>query len=153
MIAAFREAVPDALPARYEGDVAMVEAELALSEGRWDDAVAGYEEWLRLEPGCIQCMQHALAVAHDSAGRIEEALAHYLEDIDVPGEARLRFRSTTLGPALERIAQIHDELGRLDEAAAYYSRFADLWADADPELQPRVAAARARAEEIVRARG
>ncbi|MFW6084233.1 MAG: tetratricopeptide repeat protein, partial [Gemmatimonadota bacterium] len=153
MIDAFRQAVPDAPPARYEADEVWVEAELALSERRWDDAIAGYEEWRRLEPGCLGCMEYALAVAHDSAGRLKQALVHYLEEIDRPGQARLRRRSTTLGPALERIAQIHDELSRLDEAAAYYSRFADLWADADPELQPRVAAARARAEEIVRARG
>jgi tetratricopeptide (TPR) repeat protein len=153
MLAAFKRAVPDAPPARYEDDEAMVEADLAMHEGRWDDAVAGYEEWQRLEPGCLSCMDYPLAVAHDSAGRLDEALAHYLEEIDRPGEERLQQRSTTLGPALERIAQIHDELGRHGEAAAYYSRFADLWADADPELQPRVAAARARAEEIVRARG
>jgi tetratricopeptide (TPR) repeat protein len=153
MLAAFKQAVPDAPPARYEDDEVWVEAELAMHEGRWDDAIADYEEWQRLEPGCLNCMDYALAVAHDSAGRLEEALVHYLEEIDRPGEERLRQRSTTLGPVLERIAQIHDEQGRLDEAAAYYSRFADLWADADPELQPRVEAARARAEEIVRARG
>jgi tetratricopeptide (TPR) repeat protein len=153
MLAAFKRAVPDAPPARYEDDEVMIEADFAMHEGRWDEAIAAYEEWQRLEPGCLSCMDYALAVAHDSAGRLDEALAHYLEEIDRPGEERLRQRSTTLGPALERIAQIHDELGRHDEAAAYYSRFADLWADADPELQPRVAAARVRAAEIVRARG
>lgn len=153
MLAAFNQAVPDAPAARYEDDEVWVEAELAMHEGRFDEAVAGYDEWRRLEPGCLSCMDYALAVAHDSAGRLEEALAHYLEEIDRPGGARLRQRATTLGPVLERIAQIHDELGRLDEAAAYYSRFADLWADADAELQPRVEVARTRAEEIVRARG
>lgn len=153
MLAAFKQAVPDAPAARYEDDEVIVEANLAMYEGRWDDAIAAYEEWQRLEPGCLNCMDYPLAVAHDSAGRLEEALAYYFEEIDRAGEDRLRQRSTTLGPTLERIAQIHDELGRLDEAAAYYSRFADLWAYADPELQPRVEAARARAEEIVRARG
>ncbi|HSM07429.1 MAG TPA: tetratricopeptide repeat protein [Gemmatimonadota bacterium] len=153
LLAAFKRAVPDAPTGRYEDDEVWFAADLALSEGRWDDAIAGYEEWRRLEPGCANCIDYPLAIAHDSAGRLEVALEHYLEEIDRPGESRLRQRATTLGPTLERIAQIHDELGRLEEAAAYYARFADLWAEADPELQPRVTAARARAEEIVRARG
>jgi hypothetical protein len=46
-----------------------------------------------------------------------------------------------------------DEDGELDAAIIYYARFTELWADADPELQPRVEAAHARLEEIVRERG
>ena len=153
MLEAFKTALPDMPPARYTDDEAQVAADLALAEGRWDEAIAHTEEFLRLEPGCGECVHWLLARAHEGAGRMDEALAHYEEEIDILGVDRLRTRSTTLGPALERIAEIHDEQGRLDEAAAYYSRFADLWAEADPELQPRVQAARARAEEIVRARG
>lgn len=153
MIAAFREALPEMPPARYEDNVASVEAELALAAGRWDEALEGYAEFLRLDPGCDDCFEWAMAEAHDRAGRPDEALVHYENEIDKRGPDRLRTRSTTLGPALERIAEIHDEQGRLDQAAAYYARFADLWSEADPELQPRVEAARARVEEIVRARG
>jgi hypothetical protein len=45
-------------------------------------------------------------------------------------------------------AWIHERLGRLyestnrDRAAAHLAAFIDLWKDADPELQPRVATAR-----------
>jgi tetratricopeptide (TPR) repeat protein len=153
MMAAFHEAVPDAPEARYEDDEALMTATLAASEARWDDALSGYEEFRRLEPGCEYCFEYETAQAYDSAGRPDSALAWYGEAIDTHGAERLWGRSYEYGPALERMAQILDEQGRLDEAAAYYSRFADLWADADPELQPRVTAARARAEEIVRARG
>jgi hypothetical protein len=38
----------------------------------------------------------------------------------------------------------------LDEAAQYHALFIDLWADADPNLQPRVQAAR---EALARIRG
>lgn len=153
LVAEFKQAVPDAPRARWEDDEQFIEADLALVAGRWDDAVAGYEAWARLEPGCLDCTAYALAVAHDSAGRADTALALYEKEIDRTGPPRLRQRSTTLGPTLERIAELYEQQGELDRAAAYYNRFADLWADADPELQPRVAAARARAEEIVRARG
>ena len=57
------------------------------------------------------------------------------------------------GPTFERLGQLYDETGDLDSAALYYARFVELWADADPELQPRVRAAQARLDEIVRQRG
>jgi tetratricopeptide (TPR) repeat protein len=153
MIDAFHEAVPDAPPARYDDDVAIVNAELAMSESRWDEAIAAYDEFRALEPGCEYCFEYETARAHDGAGRPDSALAWYGEAIDVNGPARLAGRSFFLGPALERMARILDDEGRYEEAAAYYLRFADLWADADPELRERAEAARARAEEIVRNRG
>jgi len=153
MMVAFHEAVPDAPEARYDDDVAIVEAGLAMAERRWDDAISAYDEFRRLEPGCEYCFEYETAVAHDSAGRADSALVWYGDAIDVNGPGRLIGRSYELGPALERMARILDEQDRFDEAAAYYIRFVDLWADADPELQPRVEAARARAEEIVRSRG
>jgi tetratricopeptide (TPR) repeat protein len=58
-----------------------------------------------------------------------------------------------LAPILERVAQLYDELGDTENAAVYYAQFVDVWAEADPEFQPRVEAARARLEEIVRERG
>lgn len=153
MMAAFHEAVPDAPEARYDDDVAIMNASLAMSERRWDDAITSYEEFRRLQPGCGYCFEYEIAMAHDSAGRPDSALAWYGEAADVKGPERLFGRSYQLGPALERMARILDEQDRFDEAAAYYLRFADLWADADEALRPRVEAARARAEEIVRARG
>ena len=53
----------------------------------------------------------------------------------------------------ERLGQLYDEQGDLENAALYYARFVVLWAEADDELQPRVEAARARLEEIIRERG
>lgn len=53
----------------------------------------------------------------------------------------------------ERSAHAHEALGEVDEAIADYQRFIDTWIDADPELQPRVQAARQRLSELVSARG
>jgi tetratricopeptide (TPR) repeat protein len=58
-----------------------------------------------------------------------------------------------LAPTLERVAQLYDELGDTESAAIYYAQFVDVWQNADPEFQPRLEAARARLEEIVRERG
>lgn len=153
MLERFRESVPDAGPLRTRVGEATVRADLALAAGRWDQSVEAYHERRRLEGLGCGCGLFGLALAHEGAGRADSAIAYYEQAIDRKGPKRLYDRSWDLGPALERIARLHDDQGRSDQAAAYYSRFVDLWAEADADLQPRVAAARARAEEIVRARG
>jgi hypothetical protein len=47
-----------------------------------------------------------------------------------------------------RIAQLNEELGNDEEAVTWYRRFADLWANADPLLMPKVEEARRRALEL-----
>ncbi|MDH3298022.1 MAG: hypothetical protein OEM96_07075, partial [Gemmatimonadota bacterium] len=73
------------------------------------------------------------------------------------GRRQLGFRAAADSPglplALERLGQLYDANGDTENAALYYAQFVDLWANADAELQPRVAAARERLEEIIRARG
>ncbi len=54
------------------------------------------------------------------------------------------FDRTLEAPAAWRIGQLFERQGQPDSAAAYYARVVDLWRDADPELQPMVADARAR---------
>jgi hypothetical protein len=46
--------------------------------------------------------------------------------------------------ARERLGALYEELGDNSKAAEHYAAFAELWADADPELQPRVQHARER---------
>jgi hypothetical protein len=43
---------------------------------------------------------------------------------------------------------IHDEAGDREKAVEYCARYVELWADADPELKPRVEAAQRRIDEI-----
>lgn len=47
-------------------------------------------------------------------------------------------------------AKALDGLGRTGEAVKHYRLFVEAWADADPELQPQVEAARSRLEELER---
>jgi len=149
MMAAFHEAVPDAPDSRWMDDEAAMEAQLAQVDGRYDEAI---DHWMRLrelEPGCEDCGFEGIARAHDAAGRYDDAIEWYLRDLEVPRTGRPPDRPQIF----ERVAQLYDETGDLDNAALYYARFVELWADADPELQPRVQAARARLEEIIRERG
>jgi tetratricopeptide (TPR) repeat protein len=70
-------------------------------------------------------------------GRAEEALQWY-ESIAQLNVTDLIYRA----PSHLRQAEIYERLGERNEAVHHYSRFIELWKDADPELQPRVEAAR-----------
>ena len=42
----------------------------------------------------------------------------------------------------ERLGELYEQRGSAERAIYYYGRFVELWQDADPDLQPRVEAAR-----------
>ena len=42
----------------------------------------------------------------------------------------------------ERLGALYEERGNTEKATYYYGKLVELWKDADPELQPRVEAAR-----------
>jgi len=50
-------------------------------------------------------------------------------------------------PAHLRLAEIYERQGERQKAREHYARFAELWKDADPELQPLVEDARRRMAE------
>ena len=52
-----------------------------------------------------------------------------------------------------RRAQIYERLMQPDQALDHYAKFVDLWADADPELQPQVESARQRIAALSGERG
>lgn len=52
-----------------------------------------------------------------------------------------------------RLGEIHDARGETEKAAEWYAKFTEMWAEADPELQPMVERARSRLERILAERG
>ena len=48
----------------------------------------------------------------------------------------------------ERLGSLYEAKGNAEKAAEHYRAFIDLWKTADPELQPRVAAARHRVSKL-----
>ena len=86
-------------------------------------------------------------------GPADSAIARYEQYLGTPGNFNLWQDARTRAPAHESLGRLYDEQGDLENAALHYAQFVELWEDADPELQPRVEAARARMQEIVRERG
>jgi tetratricopeptide (TPR) repeat protein len=65
--------------------------------------------------------------------RPREALAYFQTDIDETFQHSLDHYES---------ARIHHELGEFDEARESYEHVLVAWRDADPELRPRIEAAR-----------
>jgi tetratricopeptide (TPR) repeat protein len=133
---------------RYEHNF---RAWLALAEGDANRALAE----LRQQPtdGCPRCLPAEFAHLFDAMGQADSAIARYEQYLGTPSNFQLFLDALVRAPAHETLGQLYDEKGDLENAALHYAQFVELWEDADPELQPRVAAARVRLEEIVRERG
>jgi len=126
----------------------------AFAEGRFDEAIRELRASDR--EGCSFCAAPLMAGVFDVAGQPDSALVYYEKYMATPDVLRIFFDSSLLGTSYERLGQLYDERagpGDLENAAKYYAMFVTLWAEADPELQPRVEAAQARLEEILRERG
>jgi tetratricopeptide (TPR) repeat protein len=141
-----------ALADRKQVGFSEAEAWIDVAEGRYSEAIPvlrtadrGY--------GCEICVDRAVGTAFDLAGQPDSAVAYYERYLAPKGNWRAYVDGTWRAWTLERLGQLYDEMGDLEQAAGYYGMFVELWEEADPELQPRVLAARARMEEIVRERG
>ncbi|UCC73646.1 MAG: hypothetical protein JSV86_03520 [Gemmatimonadota bacterium] len=71
-----------------------------------------------------------------SLGRLEEALNWLAPIGGLDGER------SYIGVKHLRMAEIYEQLGDREKAVHHYGRFITFWRDADPELRPRVDAAR-----------
>jgi len=133
---------------RYEHDL---RAWIAWAEG---DAERALSE-MREQPAgtCAKCRSIDFASLFEALGQPDSAIARYREYLDTPANFNLWFDAHRLAPLHESLGRLYDEQGDLENAALHYAQFVDLWEDADAELQPRVVAARARLEDIVRERG
>jgi tetratricopeptide (TPR) repeat protein len=134
-----------------EQDIAMARAGLEYAAGDPRDAARLYAE--ADEGDCTICTLPGRALAWDAVGQADSAFVYWQRYLDDPQSNRMFWDQNGLGSALERAARLADELGDTEAAALYYGQFIDLWTDADPQLQPRVEAARTRLAEIVRERG
>ena len=92
-------------------------------------------------PGCYVWERAALA---QEAGRLSEAKDLFLAAVR-GASADYLLDSVSRLMAQERLGAIYEELGDPAAAAQHYSAFAEAWAEADADLQPRVQAAREKA--------
>jgi tetratricopeptide (TPR) repeat protein len=113
--------------------------QVAIAEHRWPEAIAELRAWEQ-EGSPLDLIW--LADALDQAGQADSALATYKQWLTIPEHTGSGW---WLPRTLRRLGELHEGRGEQIEASSYYRRFADLWADADSELQPMVREARSKA--------
>lgn len=118
-----------------------------MAEGRLEDARI---EFLRLEGtrGEEIMGRFAPGQVHDQMEQPDSAIANYELFLATPSNGRPYWDAFWLPLVHERLGQLYEATGDPANAAESYGRFVDLWADADPERQPRVQAARAALERL-----
>ncbi len=113
---------------------------IALADRQARDAI---ELFRRADKGaCAACILPYLGRAYDLAGAPDSTIAIYERYVTTPWLHRLALDANYLGLMYERLAALYGERGDSEKAIYYYGKLVELWKEADPELQPRVEAAR-----------
>lgn len=138
----YEESIPPELRRADEPEFNATRGALSLADGRYADAI----QQLRLyEAGngfCVLCPVAELGRAYDLAGEADSAIAFYERYVSTPDFVRMFPDARHLAFAYERLAALYEERGEAEKAIYYHGRLVELWSEADPELQPRVEAAR-----------
>jgi tetratricopeptide (TPR) repeat protein len=143
MLARWRaDGIPSATSRAFE-EVQRYSEAVLLEASDPEGALAGLNELAR-EFNCPGCAVWERAELAQKLGRFEEARDLFLAassggSQDYMAEPLIRVL------VHERLGEVYEGLGEDRKAAEHYRLFAEFWANADPELQPRVERAKARA--------
>jgi tetratricopeptide (TPR) repeat protein len=125
----------------------------ALVEGQPREALGELEIWRTgIEDDCRTCGLPDIGRAYEMAGQPDSALAAYERFIATPWVEGLDWDALFLAHVYERLARLYEERGDRERAIDLHNALIELWRDADPELQPRVEAARQAIERLSPAR-
>jgi len=116
--------------------------EVALAEGRPLDALAKFRAYDQKVDFCTICALNPLGRAYELAGQPDSAIAVYERYLSTSWLYRIRQDSEWLASTYERLGDLYEQRADTTGALRYYAKLIDLWRDSDPELQPRVEAAR-----------
>jgi tetratricopeptide (TPR) repeat protein len=152
MLARYRVEVSDtALRREAETSLHAALGEIALAERNATQAIAEFrrsDTTYDRKPvdECAACVSFHLGRAFDAANQPDSAIAAFERYLATPYWDKI---VPTLDPIRvpaihERLGQIYESKGNAAKAAEHYRAFVELWKNADPELQPRVAEVRQR---------
>ena len=152
MIARYRTEITDTTLRRAQGaDEHVALGYVALAEGKPQVALT---EFRRGDVGydgkpadeCTPCLSLNLARAFEAAGQKDSAAVMYERYLATPSWFKLQAELDPVSrpAAHEHLGQLYEAMGNTPKAAEQYRQFIELWKNADPELQPRVAEARRR---------
>jgi tetratricopeptide (TPR) repeat protein len=153
------EARLDSLARRREAvEVIRIRGIIAMDEGKTDSAIAYFRRGDAEPDGlptydCMICTPLLIGMAFDRGGRPDSARKYLTQYVEMPGSGRRDIDPYFLGTTLYKLGELYESAGDPKHALEYYGRFVDLWAQADPDLQPRVADAKKHIALLNRAKG
>ena len=131
-----------------------IEGEIALAERRTEDAIRNFRgsdvAGDGLPQQCTFCLSALLGRAYDQANNADSTIANLERYLASPGANRINMDQWFLAAAYKRLGELYEARGDAARAITNYSAFVNLWQRADPDLQPKVAEVRARAERLRR---
>jgi tetratricopeptide (TPR) repeat protein/TolB-like protein len=123
------------------------QAEIALAERRPAEALQLFRKSDTLPDGpagpCEACVFPLIARAFDAAGMADSAVFAFEQALTRPSNP-FQTHPTFLAGTYKRLGELYEQKGDRAKAVDYYRKFVELWKDADPELQPKVADVRRR---------
>jgi tetratricopeptide (TPR) repeat protein/tRNA A-37 threonylcarbamoyl transferase component Bud32 len=134
------------------------QAEIALAERRALDALELFRKSDTLPDGpngpCAACIHASIGRAFDQAGMADSAIVAFERFLTIPANPLgANMHPTHLAGAYKRLGELYEQKGERAKALEYYGKFADLWKNADPELQPKVADVRRRIARLTAVEG
>jgi tetratricopeptide (TPR) repeat protein len=127
---------------------AVASLDRAFAEGRYDDAAEQFLAWRDSVPECAVCGWFERAQVFRATEEPDSAIANLHRYLDADFLYRSESDAYKLWLAYRGLAELYQDQGEAARAVEYYGRFADLWKDADPPLQPRVRGAREAAQRL-----
>jgi tetratricopeptide (TPR) repeat protein len=133
-----------------QSDLHAVAGEIALAEKRPRDAVAEFHKADQKPDGPASAdalpLYFNLGRAFDAAGEADSAIAMFEKYVATPIWNRNVGSDDPIALAgiWKRLGELYEAKGDRAKAVEYYLKFVDLWKNADPELQPKVAEVRLR---------
>jgi tetratricopeptide (TPR) repeat protein/tRNA A-37 threonylcarbamoyl transferase component Bud32 len=126
-----------------DGMRAFYAAHVALAEQKWDEAIRQLNEADKRMSIFDKYAYAALAQAHDFAGHSDSAIV-YFEKFVKYKDPNMNEDSQFLAGAYKRLGELYETKGDREKAIENYEKFVDLWKNAEPELQPKVAEVRSK---------
>ena len=152
MLAEYTAAVTDTALRRYWApSFHEASGEILLASHRAAEAIPEFRQGFTLPDGPrdvdTMTLPLDLGRAFDAAGKPDSAIVQYERYLSTPGffyRMGLERDAVWLPIVHQRLGDLYATIGNAAKAADQFRAFIELWKNADPELQPRVAEARRR---------
>jgi tetratricopeptide (TPR) repeat protein len=125
--------------------------DIALAERRYPDAVNEYRA--ADLAGCPVCALPLMGQAYDLAGNADSAIAVFSRAVNTPAVFNNITDGLYLAGMYKRLGELYEAKSDRQNALSNYTKFVELWKNADPELQPKVAEVRAKIARLSRVEG